>query len=183
MPQQTTQPPQAQYYFNISQTAQPAQTAPAPPPQATIYQTQSGLTYFSPAQPQATPHQQIQATHTQRIHAPQRRPIPILAPPDHNKAASKSGNEDKPNDGQTENNIDHILDNMFVQRRPQQMVQTATSSSSQQNLADDKNETSIDDAVKVRFIFSILMECRFLIEISFLSLQNLSISDNTDPTK
>lgn len=97
-----------------------------------IHQTQSGLTYYTPqAQPQPRPS------------LPQRRPtnaIPILAPPDKGSATAagaaatagglatsagkgRSGRAtNAPDDGDEENknadDIDHILDNMFVRRAP-----------------------------------------------------------------
>lgn len=47
-------------------------------------------------------------------------PIPILAPPDHKKSQGSSAGDDseKNADDKGAENIDHILDNMFVQRQP-----------------------------------------------------------------
>ena len=107
--------------YNIqAPTPAPAPPQPAPPqPQSTsqpIYQTQSGLTYY--------PNAQIPPAHPQRIVQPQRRPnpIPILAPPDHKKNQTANEDSDRIGDGEkgtsSAENIDHILDNMFVQRQP-----------------------------------------------------------------
>jgi protein CASC3 len=98
--------------------AQPAPQQPQPTSQP-IYQTQSGLTYY--------PNAQIAPAHPQRVIQPQRRPnpIPILAPPDHKKNqgnAASADDSDKNADNEkgtsSAENIDHILDNMFVQRQP-----------------------------------------------------------------
>lgn len=100
--------------YNMQATptaAPPPQPQPTPAPSQPIYQTQSGLTYF--------PNTQIAQTHPQRIIQPQRRPpnpIPILAPPDHKK--NQYGDDEKTEGGETTGEIDHILDNMFVQRQP-----------------------------------------------------------------
>lgn len=76
---------------------------------------------------------------------PQRRPanpIPILAPPDH----KKSQDDDKAEGGGE--NIDHILDNMFVQRQPYEpaisLKDPATSSDADQ-VGDGMNSMSIRD--------------------------------------
>jgi hypothetical protein len=143
----------------LQQPTQAAPPAPAPtaqpPPQASqstaIYQTQSGLTYFSPAQPQP---QVLTTPHAQRIHAPpQRRPIPILAPPDlKNKGnesdkggADSTGNVAMPSAG---SDIDDILDNMFVQRRQPQSISLKEVSQTSPLQDDKASSTSVDDGVK-----------------------------------
>ncbi|KAG5673072.1 hypothetical protein PVAND_003147 [Polypedilum vanderplanki] len=137
--------------FNI-QGPQPAASAPqpqAPPPAQTtpIYQTQSGLTYY--------PNQQIQTTHQPRIIQPQRRPnpIPILAPPDHKAKNSSAVNDDidKNIDGDkgtsSAENIDHILDNMFVQRPMTNVVSLKDPTTVTTMSSDDKNDDQINDGM------------------------------------
>ena len=132
-------------------TSAPPQPAPQQPPPASqpIYQTQSGLTYY--------PNAQIAAPHPQRVIQPQRRPnpIPILAPPDHKKNQSSSAADDSDKNvenekGTSAENIDHILDNMFVQRQPYEpaiisLKETPLSSMSN----DDKSEDQINDGMHV----------------------------------
>lgn len=131
--------------FNVCPVhLQPLQ-APPPP---------SNVTYYAPPAPaQAPPPQAQQAPPPQaRAPLPQRRPthaIPIMAPPDRNPAPAAGGKGrgrlvseaatgaagDAPasTEGKAGDDIDHILDNMFV-RRPQQpgatTAATATTTSS-----------------------------------------------------
>lgn len=101
------------FFLKIQQP--PVPTGSQSTPQG-IYQTQSGLTYY--------PNAQIATTHQQRILQPQRRPnpIPILAPPEKNKTKVSGSSNIEETDKNSEDkgveaeNIDHILDNMFVQR-------------------------------------------------------------------
>ncbi|XP_055372486.1 GATA zinc finger domain-containing protein 14 isoform X2 [Condylostylus longicornis] len=179
-----TQPPPNVQQATPSQTAQPNSlsanpTAPFtnyPPPNsssqypATVspaqqFNTVGGTTYF-------VPHTQP----TQRQSSlPQRRPtnaIPILPPSDKNKSSNsqqtngssleKENNSNAPAVGSVEN-IDHILDNMFVQRQPfQPAIQqsssqtsivsnastTASTTSSQGNNTQKASENRIDEAIK-----------------------------------
>ncbi|KAL7017524.1 hypothetical protein ACKWTF_010408 [Chironomus riparius] len=144
--------PQYTNYQNYNIPPQPAATVPppqqAPPPAQTqpqpIYQTQGGLTYY--------PNTQMQTAHQQRIIQPQRRPnpIPILAPPDHkSKTSSSNADDDKSNEekggtGSAEN-IDHILDNMFVQRPMTNIISLKDPTPVIQN--DNKNEDQINDGM------------------------------------
>lgn len=98
---------------------------------AALYQSSGGITYYAPQSQTQTP----------RPLPSQRRPtsaIPILAPPDRKSKANRSGADAAGGNGANENddggnanatgaapigsaeNIDHILDNMFVQRAPYQ---------------------------------------------------------------
>lgn len=119
-------------------TQAPPQTQAAPQP---IFQTQSGLTYY--------PNAQIAPTHPQRIIQPQRRPnpIPILAPRDHKK--NQADDSDKNNDNEkgtsSAENIDHILDNMFVQRQPYEPTISLKDAPS----VDDKSEDQINEGMNV----------------------------------
>jgi hypothetical protein len=127
------------------QPAPPVQNQPAQP----IYQTQSGLTYY----PNTA---QLPPVHQQRIIQPQRRPnpIPILAPPDHKKIqGSTTSNDDgdknmESDKGASAENIDHILDNMFVQRRQTHEPTISMKESPALSVNDDKNDL-INDGVKV----------------------------------
>jgi protein CASC3 len=145
--------PQYTNYQNYNIQPQPAATVPppqqAPPPVAQtqpqpIYQTQGGLTYY--------PNTQLQTAHQQRIIQPQRRPnpIPILAPPDHKSKTSSSNadenTDDKGGSGSAEN-IDHILDNMFVQRPMTNIISLKDPTPVIQN--DNKNEDQINDGMSV----------------------------------
>lgn len=156
-PQATTASPAYPQYTNYQNyNIQPPTAAPAPPqpsqappptqaaPQP-IYQTQSGLTYY--------PNAQIAPAHPQRIIQPQRRPnpIPILAPRDHKKNQGNPAEEaDKSNevDKATEN-IDHILDNMFVQRQPFEPTISLKDPQSSTLLNDDKSEDQLNDGMNV----------------------------------
>lgn len=146
--------PQYTNYQNYNIQAQPAATVPppqqAPPPAQTqpqpIYQTQGGLTYY--------PNTQMQTAHQQRIIQPQRRPnpIPILAPPDHkSKTSSSNADDDKNTDDKggagSAENIDHILDNMFVQRPMTNIISLKDPTPVIQN--DNKNEDQINDGMSV----------------------------------
>lgn len=147
--------PQYTNYQNYNIQPQPAATVPppqqAPPPVAQtqpqpIYQTQGGLTYY--------PNTQMQTAHQQRIIQPQRRPnpIPILAPPDHKSKTSSSNADDEKNTddkggaGSAEN-IDHILDNMFVQRPMTNIISLKDPTPVIQN--ENKNEDQINDGMSV----------------------------------
>lgn len=146
--------PQYTNYQNYNIQPQPAATVPppqqAPPPAQTqpqpIYQTQGGLTYY--------PNTQMQTAHQQRIIQPQRRPnpIPILAPPDHkSKTSSSNVDDDKNSDDKggagSAENIDHILDNMFVQRPMTNIISLKDPTPVIQN--DNKNEDQINDGMSV----------------------------------
>lgn len=131
--------------FQLQQSSVPPASQSAP---QGIYQTQSGLTYY--------PNAPIAPAHQQRILQPQRRPnpIPILAPPEKNKmkASSSSTAEDieKSTDdkGNAEaENIDHILDNMFVQRPMTNVISLKDLSAT--SLTDDKNEDKISENMNV----------------------------------
>lgn len=134
-------------------TPAPPQPAPQqpPPPSQPIYQTQSGLTYY--------PNAQIAPAHPQRVIQPQRRPnpIPILAPPDHkkNQSAASADDSDKNADNEkgtsSAENIDHILDNMFVQRQPYEpTISLKDPQSSAVN--DERPEEQISESMNVSFI-------------------------------
>lgn len=75
--------------------------------------------------------------------APQRRPIPILAPPDHKKAS-----DDGEREGDKAADIDHILDNMFVQRTP---YEPPISIKDTRGQMDDGGMERIDDGLKVSY--------------------------------
>ncbi|CRL05052.1 CLUMA_CG018128, isoform A [Clunio marinus] len=135
-------------------TPTPPQPSPAtqPPPtaQQPIYQTQSGLTYY--------PNAQIAPTHPQRIiQPPQRRPnpIPILAPRDHKKiqSAGGAGTDDSDKNIESEKgasgaeNIDHILDNMFVKRQPYEPTISLKDPQTASVSNDDKPEDQISDGM------------------------------------
>lgn len=133
---------------------QPTQAPPQPQPPAPqpIYQTQSGLTYY--------PNAQIAPAHPQRIIQPQRRPnpIPILAPRDHKKtqgntvsADDSDKNADNEKGGSSAENIDHILDNMFVQRQPYEptILPSLKDSQSASIANDDKSEEQINEGMNV----------------------------------
>lgn len=127
----------------------PPQPQPAPQP---IYQTQSGLTYY--------PNAQIAPTHqTQRIIQPQRRPnpIPILAPRDHKKnqgntasADDSDKNADNEKGTSSAENIDHILDNMFVQRQPYEpTISLKDPQASSISNDDNRSEDQINEGMNV----------------------------------
>ncbi|KAL1379499.1 hypothetical protein pipiens_014858, partial [Culex pipiens pipiens] len=124
----------------VPQPVAPAPVVPINPSPsaatAALYQSSGGITYYAP-------QSQTQAP---RPLPSQRRPtaaIPILAPPDrktkNNRAdsagaagpggASNDGDESQqqPGNNAAADNIDHILDNMFVQRAPYQPPTAVTS--------------------------------------------------------
>lgn len=86
---------------------------------------------------------------------PQRRPnpIPILAPPEKNKMKTsmnvdenEKGADDKGN-AEAEN-IDHILDNMFVQRPMPNVISLKDPAPPLQSLADDDDDR-INESINV----------------------------------
>lgn len=133
-----------------------------------IHQTQGGLTYYAPQAPQALPRPVL---------PPQRRPIPILAPPERAAggkgrgrlvAQAEEGQEQQSGPAQTpqnpsssaeisanntsnSENIDHILDNMFVRRAP---VYPPASGGSTRTEKAPKADQPIEDALKVILIFN-----------------------------
>ncbi|XP_055597060.1 uncharacterized protein LOC129747068 [Uranotaenia lowii] len=142
-PAATTQYPAAPYTgFQNYNAVVPQQVPPAVPinptpsaATAALYQSSGGITYYAPQSQTQTP----------RPLPSQRRPtsaIPILAPPErkskNNRSDNGSGGSNEVDDGSTNapgstssgtatsnatssaDNIDHILDNMFVQRPPYQ---------------------------------------------------------------
>lgn len=154
-------PPQYSNYQNYN-TVPPAITQPSPT--SAIYQTQGGLTFYAP-QTQTQP----------RPILPQRRPtnaIPIMAPPervgkgrgrlinqqyeeydetsqDPSKLANNNSGGNVPPLGSAEN-IDHILDNMFVQRPPYQPPVTRKSPPPPMVTPSDGGSTTLnenDDAI------------------------------------
>lgn len=81
-------------------------------------------------------------------------PIPILAPPDHKKVQGSSGGDDSEKNTENEKgassaeNIDHILDNMFVQRQP---FEPSIAIKDSQNAAnDDKVDEQLKEGMNVR---------------------------------
>jgi hypothetical protein len=80
-------------------------------------------------------------------------PIPILAPPDHKKnqggSASADDSDKNADNDKGGENIDHILDNMFTQRREPyeptlSMKETVVSAS-----GDDKTDDQLNDGMNV----------------------------------
>lgn len=144
-PTPPTQYPAAPYtgYQNAYNAVVPQPVAPTVPinpspsaATAALYQSSGGITYYAP-------QSQTQAP---RPLPSQRRPtaaIPILAPPDrkakNNRTGDPSGNgtagsndseeQTSTNANAAADNIDHILDNMFVQRPPYQPPTTRKSPS------------------------------------------------------
>ena len=95
------------------------------------------------------------STHQQRIIQPQRRPnpIPILAPPDKNKMKSsldESGDKGVDEKGNTEaENIDHILDNMFVQRSMTNVISLKDPISAAPGGVDDQIDDQVNEGMSV----------------------------------
>jgi protein CASC3 len=149
VPTQAAAPTYTQYTgyqnYNLQATpnAAPQPQQPTPAPAQPIYQTQSGLTYF--------PNAPMTQAHPQRIIQPQRRPpnpIPILAPPDHKKS---HGDDDKTEGGETTGEIDHILDNMFVQRQPYEpTISLKDPPAMSTNDGDKVDQDQISDGMNVR---------------------------------
>lgn len=80
-------------------------------------------------------------------------PIPILAPPDHKKTQGNPSIDDSGNNADNEKtassaeNIDHILDNMFVQRQPYEP--TISLKEAQTPQSDEKSDEQINEGMTV----------------------------------
>lgn len=76
-------------------------------------------------------------------------PIPILAPPDHKKnQAAADENTDNEKGTSSAENIDHILDNMFVQRQPYEPT-ISLKDSQAASAGDEKCDEQLNDGMNV----------------------------------
>lgn len=75
-------------------------------------------------------------------------PIPILAPPDHKKnQTAPDDNTDNEKGTSSAENIDHILDNMFVQRQPYEP--TISLKDPQASTGDEKSDEQLNEGMNV----------------------------------
>lgn len=79
-------------------------------------------------------------------------PIPILAPPDHKKSQGSSAGDDSEKNADNDKgaeNIDHILDNMFVQRQPFEPSISSLKDAPSAVGGDEKSEDQLNDGMNV----------------------------------
>lgn len=153
IPKVTAPPAQPPYVQAPTPTPQ---TQTATPPQPNVpygnypsypnYNTVGGTTYFV-----APPHQSTQRASVLPTRRPTN-PIPIL-PPNSDKNAVKKDEDGKTSNIDTSENIDHILDNMFVQRAPYQPPSAIPPSNTQdeqpQRVEEFNSADRIDEQKKV----------------------------------
>lgn len=143
-PQPAQYQPQPAYAtsYQPAPSGYPQTGAPAAQATAQMYQSQPPI-YYAP--PQAPPPQPVVTQ--QRVTRRPTNAIPILAPPDRKEVLTSSAAPNEPKDKQPDSgaeNIDHIIDNMFVRRPP---IQPAAAAIGIMKSATDPN--SVVDAVKV----------------------------------
>ncbi|KAL5286453.1 CASC3 family protein [Megaselia abdita] len=142
LPKVTAPPAQPPYVQAPTPTPQnPTATPPQPNvpygnyPSYQNYNTVGGTTYFV-----APPHQSTQRANVLPARRPTN-PIPILPPTTDKNAVKKDDDGKSSSTIDTSENIDHILDNMFVQRAPYQPPSAIPPSNTQ----DEQSSQRVED--------------------------------------
>lgn len=112
-------------------------------------------------------------------------PIPILAPPDHKKPPGNPSSEDSGNNADNEKgtssaeNIDHILDNMFVQRQPYEPTISLKETQTPQAASDEKSDEQLNEGMNVSRSLTVFLKA-FYNETKFSQAMTVGGDEKAD---